>query len=826
MRENARLPFDESQVAMTDTDFRSTRRSTCRALLPAVWMCLALTSPCLAQSQRVLWYERPAEHFEESLVLGNGTMGASVFGGVETDSIYLNDATLWSGGPVDPYMNPDAHTHVPAIRKALAEENYPLADSLNRALQGSFSQSYAPMGTMYLDLRHDGPAEHYRRQLDIGEAVAQTTYSVGGVDYTREYFVSHPDEVFVIRLTASRPGSLEGAIRFGGSLRYRISADGETLHVEGYAPVQALPNYLGRRDDAVRFDPLRGTRFAVRIAVETTDGSVTASGSRLELRGATEAIIRVADATSFAGFDRDPVTQGVDHDSLAAARLAAASQRSYESTRQAHLADYQRFFNRVSLQLGQTPTSERPTDERLLAYSRGASDPDLEELYFQYGRYLLISSSRTEGVPANLQGIWNPHLRPPWSSNYTLNINLEENYWPAELTNLSEMHRPLLTYIENLATTGAVTAETFYGVGGWAAAHNSDIWAMSNPVGDFGNFDPVWANWNMSGAWLSTHLWEHYLFTRDREWLASTGYPLMKGAAQFCLEWLVPDGRGYLVTSPSTSPENKYVTPDGYVGATLYGSTSDLSMIRELFQNVARATEVLGIDADFRARLEKAEEKLYPYQVGKDGKLQEWYHDWEDAEPQHRHQSHLFGLYPGHHITPRATPELAEASRRTLDIRGDETTGWSMGWRINLWARLRDGERAYSLFRRLLRYVDPTGQIPEFSRGGGTYPNLFDAHPPFQIDGNFGGTAAVAEMIVQSTEEETHLLPALPDVWADGSVEGLRTRGGYEISLVWENKRPQRVSLLAPQDGETVLVFGDERRAVTLRSEEPVEIEW
>lgn len=792
----------------------------------ALWLSLLLVSPCLAQSDLRLWYDRPGAYFEESLVLGNGTMGASVFGGVETDSIYLNDATLWSGEPVDPYMNPDAHTHLPAIRQALAEENYPLADSLNRRLQGAFSQSYAPMGTLYLDFRHAAPAERYRRELDLANAVVRTEYTVAGVDYTREYFVSHPDEVFVVRLTASRKGALDGTIRFGSLLRHAVSTKGETLIADGYAPIRALPNYLGPQPNAIVFDSTRGTRFAVRITVQTTDGTVERTDSTLELRGATEAVLLVTDATSFAGFDKNPATEGADYRGLATKRLAAAAARPYDALKQAHIADFRRFFDRVTLRLGDAPAPELPTDERLLRYSRGEADPALEALYFQYGRYLLISSSRTPGVPANLQGIWNPHIRPPWSSNYTLNINLEENYWPAELTNLPEMHRPLLEYIGNLAVTGAVTAKTFYGAGGWTAAHNSDIWAMSNPVGDFGNFDPVWANWNMAGAWLATHLWEHYLFNRDREWLASTGYPLMKGAAQFCLDWLIEGPDGYLITSPSTSPENKYITPDGYTGATFYGATADMAMMRELFANVARASEVLGIDEAFRTQVEAAAARLHPYRIGKKGNLQEWYHDWEDAEPQHRHQTHLFGLYPGHQIDPRRTPDLADASRRTLDLRGDETTGWSMGWRINLWARLADGERAYKLYRRLLRYVDPSGRIPEYSRGGGTYPNLFDAHPPFQIDGNFGGTAAVAEMLVQSTETETRLLPALPDAWPEGSVTGLCTRGGYEISLEWKDKKPVRVSILARRDGPTTLVFGEDQRTITLKKGERTEFAW
>ncbi|MEX0985992.1 MAG: glycoside hydrolase family 95-like protein, partial [Bacteroidales bacterium] len=437
-------------------------------------------------------------------------------------------------------------------------------------------------------------------------------------------------------------------------------------------------------------------------------------------------------------------------------------------------------------------------------------------LYFQFGRYLLISSSRTPEVPANLQGLWNPYLRPPWSSNYTMNINLQENYWLAEIANLSELHTPLLTFIENLAVTGKVTARTFYGTDGWTACHNSDIWAMSNPVGDFGQGDPVWANWNMAGAWLCTHLWDHFLYTGDTSFLKLNAYPIMKSAAKFCADWLIEDGKGYLITSPSTSPENNYKTPAGYTGATLYGATSDLAMIRELFIQTIEAGKVLGSDPAFGKILDGKLDSLYPYQTGADGHLQEWYHDWEDADPKHRHQSHLYGLYPGSHITPEKTPELAEACRKTLEIKGDQTTGWSMGWRINLWARLYDGNRAYKMYRQLLKYVDPSGLDEIYSGGGGTYPNLLDAHPPFQIDGNFGGSAAVIEMLMHSTEDEIRLLPALPDSWNEGTIHGIVARGGYEISMEWEESELIYATIISKAGGTTNLIYKDHKTEIKL----------
>ncbi|QSW87078.1 glycoside hydrolase family 95 protein [Flavobacterium endoglycinae] len=779
-----------------------------------------------AQSKNVLWYKQPAEFFEESLVLGNGKMGATVFGGVNSDKIYLNDITLWSGEPVNANMSPEAYKNIPAIRDALKNENYKLAEELNKKVQGKNSESYAPLGTLEVNNSEKGKATNYYRELDLANATSKVTYEMDGVKYTREYFVSAPDQIMVIKLTSSEKGALNFDISLKSLLKSEVSVRNNVLVMNGTAPIHENAGY--KVQEKYLQIPERGTRFTTLLQVKKVDGQLTSSRTALTIKNASEVYIYVSVATSFNGFDKNPATEGVDDVSIALQNLNKAYAKPFDKLKENHIADYQKFFNRVDLNLGKTTAPDLPTDERLLRYADGKEDKNLEILYFNFGRYLLISSSRTLGVPANLQGLWNPYVNPPWSSNYTMNINLEENYWLAENTNLSEMHQSLLSFIKNLSVNGKITAKTFYGVNeGWAAAHNSDIWAMTNPVGQFGKEDPMWACWPMAQAWLSTHIWEHYTFTQDLNYLKKEGYPLMKGAAEFCLGWLVTDKNGNLITSPSTSPENQYRLADGFVGATMYGGTADLAMIRECFDKTIKASKVLNTDAAFRDKLEKALAKLHPYQIGKKGNLQEWYFDWDDNDPKHRHQSHLFGLFPGDHITPLKTPDLAEASKKTLEIKGDETTGWSKGWRINLWARLWDGNRAYKMYRELLRYVDPDGKKTDKPRrGGGTYPNLFDAHPPFQIDGNFGGAAAVAEMLIQSNENEIRLLPALPDAWEEGSAKGICARGGFEIEMEWSNKKPQKVMVSSKNGGKTILIFGDKKQEIVLKKGEKKEVNF
>ncbi len=783
-------------------------------LLLAIFLCVIL-SACqqkesgVQEKKLVLWYDEPTEHFEQSLVLGNGKVGASVFGGVTSDKIYLNDATLWAGEPVDPNMNPDAHTYIPKIREALANEDYELSDKLLRNVQGKFSESFAPLGTMYMDFDHDSTVSEYYRELDISEATSLTRYEVDGVQFEREYFISHPDQVMVIKLKANKNKALNFKVRFESLLKYGLTGNEDVLKADGYAPYHAEPNYRGDMPNAVQFDENRGIRFSSYFKVKETDGEVSINDSILSVKDASEAVLLVSIATSFNGFDKDPVKEGKDNKAIAEKQISDANKKSFQEIKESHITNHQTFFNRVELNLGESSLPNIPTDDRIKRYTDGAADSDLEALYFQFGRYLLMAGSRTEGVPTNLQGIWNPYMRPPWSSNYTVNINVETNYWLAENGNLSEFHQPMLSWIKNVSKTGEVTAKTFFGVNGWTACHNSDIWAISNPVGDFGNGHPCWAAWFMGGAWLSSHLWEHYTFTQDKEYLENI-YPTIKGAAQFCLEWLVEGKNGNLMTSPGTSPENRFFTPDGYVGSSLYGSTSDLAMIRELFEQTIDACSILQCDEEFKEKLVAAHSRLQPYKIGAKGHLQEWFHDWEDVDKEHRHQTHLYGLFPGHHITAKDTT-LADACRKTLEMRGPKGMGWSFGWRICLWSRLNDGENAHKVLRSLLRFVEPTGPHPDYSGGGGTYANLFSAAPPLQIDGNFSGAAGIAEMLLQSTNEEIRIIPAIPDSWSSGSFKGLCARGGFEIDAKWENKELVELKVRSKAGRHCKVLFGDQK---------------
>jgi alpha-L-fucosidase 2 len=788
-----------------------------------------------------LWYRRPAPDWNEALPIGNGRLGAMIFGGIENEHLQLNEDTLYSDEPgrrdLDLDITPDFDAVVQMLREGKFNE---AAGVITKKWLGRAQPCYQPLGDLRIEFQHSGAVTEYERDLNLSTATGTVRYQCGGITFTREIFASHPDQVIVIRLTSNVPAKLNMRTTLNSVHPATVlaAASSHGIRLTGQAPGFALRRtleWIEQRNDQWKYPEIwdkegkrrtnaatvlygediggLGTFFQVNLQVAATDGEVTADRDGLHIRAAREAVLLISAATSYNGFKKSPSREGLTPSIRAEADIAAAAAKKYPALRNAHIKDYRLLFDRVSLDVGgATEQSRLPTDERIEQFANG-KDPSLVALYFQFGRYLMIAGSRPGTQPLNLQGIWNPMVIPPWAGAYTTNINAEMNYWPAEMTNLSECHEPLLRMISELSVTGKEVAQRMYHRRGWVVHHNTTIWRDAQPI----DYTAMPSFWPMAGGWLCRHLWEHYLFTGDRRFLEQA-YPQMRGAAEFYCDWLVDGGGGELVTPAGNSPENlfQYADENGkqQTAGICMGPTMDLAIIRELFANCIRAAELLGRDAELQQELKTKLEKIRPYRIGSRGQLLEWSHDFGEQDPVHRHISHLYPLHPGDQITQRSKPELLAAARKTLELRGDEGTGWSRAWKINFWARIEDGNHAYKLVRNLLQ---PARSGPGSYDRGGVMPNLLCSHPPFQIDGNFGGAAGIAEMLLQSHAGEVHLLPALPDAWPAGSVRGLCARGGFAVDMMWRESRLTTATILSRLGGLCRVRYGE--RIITLKTQ-------
>ena len=789
-------------------------------VLFTISLCITVSN---AQSNLTLWYKSPAKVWEEALPVGNGRMGAMVFGDPRKERIQFNENTLYSGEPETP-KNINIVPDLTHIQQLLNEgKNTEAGDIIQNKWIGRLNEAYQPFGDLYIDFDSKEAVTDYIHSLDMENAVVTTFYKQNGVKISREVFASYPAQAIIIHLKASKP-VLSFTAYLSSPHPVNNESDSQVVYLKGQAPAHAQrrdtehmkrfntqrlhPEYFDatghiiQKKHVIYGDEMdgKGTFFEACLLPSHKDGQLSISNHQVTARNCSEVTLMLYAATSYNGPSKSPSREGKNpHQEIINYRKIYKGENYIELKRK-HIIDYQSLFNRVSFSLPASQQQKKmPTDERLKRFKE-KEDQELLTQLFQFGRYLMIAGSRGEGQPLNLQGLWNDKILPPWNSGYTLNINLEMNYWPAEVTNLSECHQPLFNLIEEIADKGKDLARDMYGLDGWAIHHNISIWREAYPSDGF----VYWFFWNMSGPWLCTHIWEHYLFTKDVDFLKKY-YPILKGAATFCSEWLVENSKGELVTPVSTSPENAYLMPDNTPASVCEGSTMDIAIIRSLFSNTIQAAEILQTDMNFRSELIQKRNKLKKYQIGTKGQLLEWDKEYEENEPQHRHVSHLLGLYPGHDIT-NDTPDVFNAARKSLDIRGNKTTGWSMAWKVSLWARLYDASKSYEALTNLINYVNPKIKA---ENQGGLYRNLLNALP-FHIYFNCGATAGIAEMLLQSHNENIHLLPALPLTWKEGSIKGLKARGGYTVDIEWKEGKTVVAYITSPYKQTANIQYKDQ----------------